>query len=249
MLCFIRKGKRIRMQAGAHSWKRTAAVLGISVISVLLTVVFGSYFLDDSKYLFISLLVMFESIVPFFVMFEKRDVQARELVLMGVLCALCVSGRALFYMLPEFKPLTALVIICAAALGGESGFMIGAVSMLVSNIMFGQGIWTPWQMLSMGLIGFLAGALFRRGIIAPSKISLAVFGFAAAYILYGGIMNPASLIMSRTPVNTETLLTVYAFGLPVDTVHALSTALFIYIGAEPIISKLERIKLKYGLVF
>ena len=249
MLCFKRKGKRILIQTGAHSSKRTAAVLGISVISVLLTVVFGSYFLDDSKYLFISLLVMFESIVPFFVMFEKRDVQARELVLMGVLCALCVSGRALFYMLPEFKPLTAFVIICAAALGGESGFMIGAVSMLVSNIMFGQGIWTPWQMLSMGLIGFLAGALFRRGIIAPSKISLAVFGFAAAYILYGGIMNPASLIMSRTPVNTETLLTVYAFGLPVDTVHALSTALFIYIGAEPIISKLERIKLKYGLVF
>ena len=249
MLCFKRKGKRIDIEAGKRSSKRTVTVLVSSVFAVLITVVFGAYFLDDSKYLFISLLVLFESIIPFFVMFESREIQARELVLMAVLCALCVSGRAIFYMLPEFKPLTALVIICAAALGGESGFMIGSVSMLVSNIMFGQGIWTPWQMLSMGLIGFLSGVLFRRGIIVPSKISLAIFGFAAAYILYGGIMNPATLIMSRTPINTGTLLSVYAFGLPVDTVHALSTALFIYIGAEPIISKLERIKLKYGLVF
>ena len=249
MLCFKRKGKRIDIEAGKRSSKRTVTVLVSSVFAVLITVVFGAYFLDDSKYLFISLLVLFESIIPFFVMFESREIQARELVLMAVLCALCVSGRAIFYMLPEFKPLTALVIICAAALGGESGFMIGSVSMLVSNIMFGQGIWTPWQMLSMGLIGFLSGVLFRSCIIVPSKISLAIFGFAAAYILYGGIMNPATLIMSRTPINTGTLLTVYTFGLPVDTVHALSTALFIYIGAEPIISKLERIKLKYGLVF
>lgn len=249
MLCFKRKGKRIDIESGKRLSKRTVIVLVSSVFAVLITVVLGAYFLDDSKYLFISLLVLFESIIPFFVMFESREIQARELVLMAVLCALCVSGRAIFYMLPEFKPLTALVIICAAALGGESGFMIGSVSMLVSNIMFGQGIWTPWQMLSMGLIGFLSGVLFRSCIIVPSKISLAIFGFAAAYILYGGIMNPATLIMSRTPINTGTLLTVYTFGLPVDTVHALSTALFIYIGAEPIISKLERIKLKYGLVF
>lgn len=249
MLCFKRKGKRIQIESGKRSSKKTVIVLVLSIIAVPFTVICGAYFLDDSKYLFISLLVLFESIVPFFVMFEKRNIQARELVLMGVLCALCVSGRVIFYMLPEFKPLTALVIICAAALGGESGFMIGSVSMLVSNIMFGQGIWTPWQMLSMGLTGFLSGLLFRRGIIAPSKISLAIFGFAAAYIIYGGIMNPAALIMSRTPINAGTLLSVYAFGLPVDTVHALSTALFIYIGAEPVISKLERIKLKYGLVF
>ena len=150
-------------------------------------------------------------------------------------------------MLPAFKPVAALVIISTAALGSEAGFMIGSISMLTSNILFGQGVWTPWQMLAMGLIGFLAGLLLRSRFFPVSRLSLAVFGFVSCYVIYGGIMNPATLILSRTPVTAASLLSVYGFGLPLDTVHALSTAVFIYLGAEPILVKLERIKYKYGL--
>ena len=224
----------------------------ISAVSVFvlvpLTVLFGVYFLDDTKYLFISLLVMLESIAPFYIMFEKRSLRARELVLIAVICALTVAGRAVFYMLPEFKPVTAIVIIAGAALGGESGFMVGSVSMLASNIFFGQGIWTPWQMLAMGLIGYLSGVIFHSRLLPANRLTLALCGFAFALIIYGGIMNPSTLIMTGAPLNAGSLLSVYALGLPVDTVHAVATAIFLSVGALPILTKLERIKRKYDLI-
>ena len=216
-------------------------------VVVPLTVLAGVYFFDNTKYLFISLIIMLESILPFYIIFEKHKVQARELVLVATMCAMCVAGRAILYMLPQFKPVTALVIISGAALGSETGFLIGSVTMLVSNIFFGQGTWTPWQMVTMGLIGFLSGLIFERGMLPPNKITMCVYGFLCSF-LYGAIMNPSTLILTGTPINAEGLLSVYAYGLPMDTVHAVSTALFLYIGAEPIIKKLERVKQKHGLI-
>ncbi len=227
---------------------RMLLCLGVIFALVPLTVLAGVYLFHDTKYLFIALLVMLESTVPFYLMLERRSLQARELVLLAVLCALCVSGRAVFYMLPQFKPVTALVILSAVSLGSESGFLIGSVSMLVSNVFFGQGIWTPWQMFAMGLIGFLAGIVFHLTRLQVNRVSLSIFGFLAALVLYGGIMNPATLLMSQTPLTTGALLSVYWFGLPVDTIHAVSTAWFLWIAAEPMLSKLERIKKKYGLI-
>ena len=137
-----------------------------AIISVLLTipltVLAGIYFLEDRKYYFISLLIIFEIMVPFCMMFESGKPRARELVLISVLCAITVSGRAAFFMIPQFKPVAALVIVAGICFGGETGFLVGAVSGFVSNFFFGQGPWTPWQMLSMGMIGFVSGMLFEK---------------------------------------------------------------------------------------
>lgn len=248
MLSLRKTVRPIKIVPPSRSVRRIAVSVITVLIAVPITILIGVYCFKDSKYLFISLTVLFESILPFYIIFEKRPIQARELVLIAVLCSICVTGRAAFYMLPAFKPVTALVIICAAALGSESGFMIGSVSMLASNVFFGQGIWTPWQMFTMGLIGFAAGILFSGRFLPVNRVSLSVFGFIAVFVIYGGIMNPATLILSRSPINRESLLSVYAFGLPMDTIHAVSTAVFLFIGAEPIIQKLERIKKKYGMI-
>ncbi len=240
--------KNILIIPKKNSIRKLVFSLAVVLIAVPFTIFCGVYFLNNTKYIFISLLIMLESIIPFYVMFEKRAVQAREIVLMAALCAVCVSGRAVFYMIPEFKPVTALVILSGAALGSESGFLIGSVSMLVSNIFFGQGAWTPWQMFTMGLIGFLSGLVYQKGVFPANKISLAIFGLIITLVIYGGIMNPATILLSGTPFNLDTLILAYIFGLPVDTVHAIATALFLYIGAESILKKLERVKLKYGLI-
>ena len=87
--------------------------------------------------------------------FEGRKPKSkRTFTIIAVLCALGIAGRAAFFMLPQFKPVLALTIIAGVALGGETGFLVGAITMLVSNIMFSQGPWTPWQMFAMGIIGF-----------------------------------------------------------------------------------------------
>ena len=162
--------------------------------------------------------------------------------------ALNVAGRAVFFMLPEFKPVVAMTILAGVAFGGETGFLVGAMTMLVSNMLFSQGPWTPWQMFAMGIIGFLAGVLFRRGWLRRSRAALCVFGAISAVLIYGGIMNPASALMYSQETNWKVLVTYYITGFPMDCVHAAATVLFLLVLAEPMLEKLDRIKTKYGLV-
>ena len=115
-------------------------------------------------------------------------------------------------------------------------------------MMFSQGPWTPWQMFCMGIIGFIAGVLFRKGVLRRTRISLSVFGALAAIIVYGGIMNFASAIMWVSDISWEVLLPYYITGFPIDCIHGAATALFLWFISEPMLEKLDRIKIKYGLV-
>ena len=81
-----------------------------------------------------------------------------------------------------------------------------------------------------------------------NKLTFCIFGFLSALLIYGGIMNPAAMILSHIEPTFDNVLMLFATGLPLDTVHALSTAVFLYFGAEPVLKKIERVKLKYGLV-
>ena len=186
--------------------------------------------------------------LPFFLMFEGRKPQARELVIIAVLCAIGVAGRALLFMLPQFKPVLALTIIAGVAFGGETGFLVGAMTMLVSNILFSQGPWTPWQMFSTGIIGFFAGVLFRSGRLPRGRAVLCGFGFFTAIFIYGGIMNPASALLWTTELNWKIIAAYYISGFPMDVVHGAATAFFLWVAALPMLEKLERVKVKYGLV-
>nr|WP_290718688.1 ECF transporter S component [Anaerotignum sp.] len=186
--------------------------------------------------------------LPFFLIFEGRKPKARELVIIAVLCALGVAGRTAFFMLPQFKPVIALTIIAGVAFGGESGFLVGAMTMLVSNMLFSQGPWAPWQMFAMGIIGFLAGILFRKGMLQRKRLSLCIFGALSAVFIYGGIMNPAAALLSGNSMDLNIILAYYLTGLPVDCIQGLATWLFLWFAAEPMLEKLDRIKMKYGLV-
>ena len=251
--CISRKGHRpdYLVQTPKEKRKlsrRTIIATVLILLLIPLTLFIGETYLAGKKYYFISLLVLFECMVPFFLIFESRKPQARELVIIAVLCAIALAGRAAFFMLPQFKPVMAVTIIAGVALGGETGFLVGAMTMLTSNMLFSQGPWTPWQMFSMGIIGFLAGILFRKGLLLRNRGSLCVFGALAAIIIYGGIMNPASALMWANEINLKIILTYYVTGFPMDCVQAAATWLFLWFAAEPMLEKLDRIKVKYGLV-
>lgn len=225
---------------------KAAALMILAVIP--LTIFTGIYYLDDRKYYFISTLILLESLLPFLMIFEKRKPQARELVVIAVLCGIAVAGRAAFFWVPQFKPVTAIVMISAVAFGGEAGFLVGAMTALASNMFFGQGPWTPWQMFAFGVIGFLTGVLFRKGLLRSNKYALAIFGGLSAFIIYGGIMNPASVLMFQNHPVKEMFFLAYLQGIPFDLIHAAATVFFLLTVSEPMLEKLERIKLKYGLI-
>ncbi len=227
--------------------RRSALSVLFFLLLVPVTLVLGQLYLDSRKFYLTALLVMLECMVPFFVAFEGRRPQARELVLLATLCALGVAGRAAFFMLPECKPVAALTVVSGAALGGEAGFLVGAATMLLSNMLLAQGPWTPWQMFAMGLIGFLAGALFRRGPLPRKRWPMALYGALAALTLYGGLLNVQSALFVSHTVTPGILWSAIAVGFPMDLVHALSTFLFLFLGGEAMLDKLERIRTKYGL--
>ena len=228
--------------------KRTIASMCLILILIPVTIWIGITLFDDRKYFVISLAIAVYCMLPFFLIFEGRKPQARELLTIAVLVAIAVAGRAAFFMVPSFKPVVAVTIISAVCFGAESGFLVGALSMLSSNMLFGQGPWTPWQMFAAGIIGFLAGILFQKGWLKARKISLCIYGFLATVFIYGGIMNPASLVMTSYAITKRNLLAIYMSGLPVDLVHASATVIFLWIASKPMIEKLERIKVKYGMM-
>ena len=228
--------------------RRTILAAAMILLAVPLTIAAGVVFFEGRKYYFISLLVILETMLPFALLFERRRPQARELVVIAVLSAIAVAGRGAFFMLPQFKPVAALVIIAGIAFGGEAGFLVGAVTGFVSNMFFGQGPWTPWQMFAFGIIGFLAGVLFKRGVQLHGRLALCAFGGLAALIIYGGLMNASAMLTYQSSPSAAMYLAYCLQGLPLDLVHALATVVFLAVMARPMLEKLDRIKIKYGLV-
>jgi energy-coupling factor transport system ATP-binding protein len=218
------------------------------LLLIPLTIFAGVHFLGGRKYYFIALLIVLESMLPFALIFEKRKPQAREMVVLAVLTALAVAGRSAFFMLPQFKPVAALVIIAGVAFGGEAGFLVGALTGFVSNMLFGQGPWTPWQMFAFGLIGFLAGVLFRKGVLMRGRAALCVFGGIATFVIYGGLLDGQFALSVLRPLSLAAMLPFYLQGIPFNLIHALATVIFLALAARPMLEKLDRIKVKYGLV-
>ena len=224
----------------------TAAIF---VILIPATILAGLFFLRSEDYLILSFAVLVECMIPFFVLFEGRKPHARELVLIAVLCALGVAGRMAFAFIPQFKPVLALTVVCGAMLGGESGFLVGALTMLLSNILFQQGPWTPWQMFAMGLVGFVAGLLFFGKEKRKKRGFLCLSGFVSALVLYGVLMNFASAMLVRAYTSLPVFLSYFVAGFPMDIVHATASVLFLFFGADPLMNQLQRIRQKYKLFY
>ncbi|MEG1823006.1 MAG: ECF transporter S component [Clostridiales bacterium] len=227
--------------------KRLLMVALLTCVVIPGTIAFGMLFLEDRRYYVISLLIIFETMIPFFMVFENRKPQARELILIAVIAAIAVAGRAAFFMVPQFKPVVAIVIIAGVCLGAETGFLVGALTALVSNFFVGQGPFTPWQMFSLGIIGFLAGVLFEKGWLSKKRLPLCVFGFFSALVIYGFLMDTCTILTSAFKSQQAFYFT-YLSGLPFNFILGVATSFFLFILANPMIEKIERIKIKYGLI-
>ncbi|MBY9077462.1 ECF transporter S component [Paenibacillus sp. HN-1] len=202
--------------------------------------------LKDRHYLLLSFVLLGAAMLPLFLRLERRKLEPRELVLLAVLAAVAAVSRIPFAALPSVKPVSAIVILSAYVFGAEAGFVIGAVAALVSNLYFGQGPWTPWQMFAWGMVGMTAGWLRNTGFMR-SRLGLLTFGFVWGF-LFGWIMNIWTLIGLPDAFSWGLVLTVYAQSFYFDLAHAVSNVLFLSILAGGWIKVLERFRQKYGLL-
>ena len=180
------------------------------------------------------------SLLLFIAGFEKKRTGTRRLILVAVMVALSVAGR----FLPLFKPITALTVLTAMYLGSEAGFLTGALSAVISNFYFGQGPWTPFQMMSWGLIGFTAGLLAQP--LKRHKWFLLCYGVIAG-VAYSFIMDIWTVLWYNGTFQWTLYTGALLSAIPYTCVYALSNVLFLLLFAKPFGQKLERIQVKYGV--
>ena len=151
---------------------RLRSVLGklIPFAAIPALTLLGAVVFDTDKHLIVSLGVAVMTLLLFVSGYENKKTGTRRMVIASVMIALCVFGRCI----PVFKPITALTIITGMYLGGETGFLVGAMSALISNIFAGQGPWTAFQMLAWGLIGLTAG--LTAGMLKKHRAVLLGYG-------------------------------------------------------------------------
>ena len=219
--------------------------LCLCLVFIPLTVLAGALLLEQNRYDIVMLLVAVLSIVPFFLRFEHKRQNVRELVLVAVMTALSVAGRFLFAPVPGFKPVTAIVIITGLYLGWEAGYLCGSLTALVSNLYFGQGPWTPFQMAILGLIGLFAALLAKQ--LCASRILLCIYGVFSG-VAYSAFMDVWSTLWYDGYLNIARYLALLITALPFRAVYAVSNVVFLLMLTGPIGRKLTRIKTKYGLL-
>ena len=128
----------------------------VLIFAALIFIVLWQLFFSNTNYYLVCVAVLIISMLPFFSSFERGEHTAKDI---ASLTALAVVSRAVFYLVPQVKPIAAVVGVSGAVLGAKRGYLIGALSMFASNFIFGQGAWTPFQMVAMASVGLCFAAL------------------------------------------------------------------------------------------
>lgn len=178
----------------------------------------------------------------------KKRRRVRDFVTLAVMTALAVAARAIFVMVPHFKPMSGVIMISGMAFGSGAGFIVGAASAFFSNFLFGQGAWTPWQMLAYGVAGVFGGFLKGKDFSGIWRLLLvAVYGFMVILVVVGPILDTSSLFLMSDANRSSNLAAVYLSGLPLNAVHGTATFFTLLLLCRPMLDKLNRIKVKYGI--
>lgn len=217
----------------------------LTVVILIIILFTGVTLLDDRKYIFCGIVIVLAGCVMMYHKYARVYGTIRRNVIIAVLTTMGVVGRCIFAPIPGFKPVTAIIIISAVYIGEESGFMVGSFIALVSDLVFGLGPWTPFQMVAWGLIGYAAGMKF----IADRKNNMFVMIMvsAAGGIFYSLFMDVWSVISITGVFEIKKYLYYIGTSLPYMGIYILSNVIFMLLLKNSIGEKLERINKKHRI--
>jgi energy-coupling factor transport system substrate-specific component len=178
-----------------------------------------------------------------FVWYERSRPPSQVVALVAALAALAIAGRIAFAAFPNVKPTTDIVIFSGFALGPAPGFAVGALTALVSNFWFGQGPWTPWQMLGWGLCGVLGAALALGGRNVARLTLAAACGLAG--IAYGALLNFSLMATYGGELSLERFLAFETRGIPFDAAHAIANFAFALVAGPAMVRMLIRFRERF----
>ena len=193
-----------------------------------------------------SFLILAVALAGGFAWYERSRPSSRTVAIVASLAALATLGRIAFAPLPSVKPTTDIVLIAGFVLGGPPGFAVGAVAAIASNIVFGQGPWTPWQMLAWGLVGVVGGLMGIRG-RRPRRWELVVVG-AALSVGFDWFVT-VWMYLSYTPHTWPALVALYGQGLPFDVSHLSATAILAALFGPRAVAIIARFRARTSVTF
>ena len=179
-----------------------------------------------------------------FAWYERAHPTARVIALVATLAALAAVGRIAFAAIPNVKPTTDIVLISGYVLGGAPGFMVGSVAALASNIFFGQGPWTPWQMAGWGAVG-LGGALLAR--VAGRELGRVPLAIACGVLSYafGAWMNLHLWVTYSGDHSLAQLGANFATSLWFDVAHVVGSVVFCLAFGPALVRALARYRTRF----
>ena len=226
--------------------KSNIAILVAFLLLIPLTLFLGTK-LSGRSYYITGTLIIVELMIPFFMAFEGRKPQAREIVVISVMCALAIAGRVVI-PIPNFKASYAIIMLTGIAFGPEAGFMVGAITAFGSNFFYGQGPFTPWQMFAYGAGGMLSGFLFRKNWLPRNNYVMAVFGFLAVLLWVGPILDISTIFLALPEFSWSAAISMLVSGFSVNIIQAICTSLIMLLAGNAMLEKLDRVKMKYGMM-
>jgi energy-coupling factor transport system substrate-specific component len=178
-------------------------------------------------------------LVAGFAWYERTHPSSKVLALVATLAALAALGRVAFAPLPNVKPTTDVVLLSGYVLGGAPGFAVGAVGALTSNLIFGQGPWTPWQMVGWGLVGTIGAGWARVTRHRLPRWSTAAV-CAACGLMYGALTNLSLLTAAGGSPTPAQWVAIESAGLPFDIAHAVGNVAFFLAFGPAFVRVLQR---------
>jgi energy-coupling factor transport system substrate-specific component len=188
-----------------------------------------------------SVILVALTIGAFFFEFEGSAIGSKEIAIVGILSTVSAVIRIPFAAIPSVQPCTYLIICSGYVYGPLAGFMVGAMTALVSNLFLGQGPWTIYQMFAWGMAGVSASYLKR---LNPGRRQLMAFGVLWGY-LFGVVVNIWFWTSFIYPLTPRTFIVSQLNSLWFDTAHAVANAIFLGLLGKKTIAILERFHKKF----
>ena len=226
--------------------KSNIATLLVFFLLIPVTLWLGTK-LPGRSYYITGTLIVLELMLPFFMAFEGRRPQARELVLIAVMSAVAIAGRVVIPV-PHIKAIFAVIMVAGIAFGPETGFMVGAISAFASNFFYGQGAYTPWQMFAYGAGGMLSGFAFGKGRLPRDPLVMGFFGFFAVILVVCPLLDCSGIFLTLNNINFNSVMLILTSGFVINLFQASSTALVLALLGRPLLDRLERVQVKYGML-
>lgn len=197
---------------------------------------------------YIGLFSIISVIFAVLIFSKKLNPVVRDTSLVGTLISTCALGRISMAEIPSVQPVTFLVLIAGYTYGSAIGFIVGAASAVVSNMVLIQGPWTVWQAIAWGLVG-ASGGLLKALMKNPKKAILVSVAFVWGY-LFGAITDVFYWLFFIPYHTVSTFTAVIVSGLAFDTAHAVGNSLFMFALGIPLINILEKLRSAiYGLQY